>query len=115
VAKDRAEPANEADCLDDALSANLGALDLLADSGLLDGVRRAAISAGAEAEEQSPARDRLKRRRHVGQDSRLAIGHIEHERLERNSACDLGQRRQHRPRFRDSWHAGRAVGITYCR
>ncbi len=90
------------------MRADLVALDRLADSRLLEGVRSAAIPTGAEPEEQSPARDRLQRRRHVGQDSRRAIGHVEHERPERDSSRDFGQCAQHGPRFR---HAGAVVAV----
>src|SRR5438876_6694053 len=60
----RPEPPDHLDRFDDAPGARLVALDRLPQHGLLDGGRSAAGAGGAEPEEQSTARDRLKRRRH---------------------------------------------------
>jgi hypothetical protein len=105
------QPAHEGDGVDHLLGARRVALDRPPQDLLFDRVRRLAAAAGAQPQEQAPAGDGLQRRRHVGQQSRMAVGHVEHQRAQGNAPGGFGECRQHRPRLRYARALG-GVGIA---
>jgi hypothetical protein len=107
----RPEPAHDLDRLDDTPGPNLVAVDACTQRLLLDRIGRAPAAAGAEAEQQPSSRHRLKRRRHVGEEPGMAVRHVEHERPQRDSPRDLGERGQNGPRLRHARLRSR-VGIA---
>ena len=66
------------------------------------------VPTGAEPQEQPSTRDRLQRRRHVGENAGLTVGDVEHQRAEHHAAGDLGERGEDRPRLR---HPGARVVV----